>query len=438
MAKPSSRQIGILAGGGSLPREIAEGLAVRGVGVHIVAIDGEADRQLDKFNPTNVNWGQIGLILSSFKSAGCRQIVFAGSVRRPDLSKIKPDLGFFRALFTVLRLIRVGGDDAILRAVIGFFERHGIEIVGVDQVAPELVVGEGLFAGPGQIREDASDIGLGFDVLRALAPFDVGQAVVVSDGRVEAIEGAEGTDRMLDRLMAARQRRMRERLALGRGILLKAPKPGQDLRVDMPAIGPETVRKVAGADLKGVAVEAGSVLALQRGGLIEMAKTHRVFVAGIAAVTPDAGGVEQEPFRSTADGITLRKLGRRAFSKSDAVDAIKGGRLLSALGRFDTGRGVVVVRRHVLAVEAGEGIGDLIERAAGLRQWGGGLFARRKGVLVLAAGRDLEQDMIAKAAEAGFAGIVVVLQKFAASVADSAISEADRRKVFIAALVGEG
>lgn len=440
MVRPPSRHIGILAGGRSLPREIAEGLIARGIGVHIVGIEGEADSQLDKFNPTIVNWGQIGGILSAFKSADCQQVVFAGSVSRPDLSRIKPDLGFFRALFTILRLIKVGGDDAILRAVIGFFERQGIEIVGVRQVAPELLVGEGHFAGPEKLSEDSRDIELGFDVLRAMAPFDVGQAVVVSNGAVEAIEGAEGTDGMLDRLTHARQKRMRDRLEVGRGILVKAPKPGQDLRVDMPAIGPETVRKVSGADLKGIAVEAGNVLALERSTLIDMAQTHRVFVTGVASTVADSQQGATLPRQSStmASSMAVHQLGRRKFSKTDEGDAIKGGGLLVALNRFETGRAVVVVRKHVLAVEAGEGIHALVERAGGLRQWGGGLLSRRRGVLVLAAGRDLEQDMIGIAADAGFAGIAVVLQKFAASVADACIAEADRRKVFIASLVGEG
>ncbi len=436
--KPSPRRIGILAGGGSLPREIAEGLLARGAGVHVVGIDGEADEKLEEFHPTRVNWGQIGQILSSFKTAGCRQVVFAGSVKRPDLSRIKPDLGFFRALFTVLRLIKVGGDDAILRAVIGFFEKHGIEIVGVSQVAPELLVSEGRFAGPDRKPEDLPDIKLGFDVLRAMARFDVGQGVVVSDGRIEAIEGAEGTDRMLDRLMVARQKKMQEKLAVGRGILIKAPKPGQDLRVDMPAIGPQTVRKAAGADLTGIAVAAGSVLALERPSLSEMANTHRVFVSGVGSEELPAETAPGQNLDNAAGSFSVNELGRKRPSKIDEADAIKGGRLIAVLDSFDAGRAVVVGRRHVLAVEAGEGIPALIKRAGQLRQWGGGLLSRRSGVLVVAAGRHLEQDMIAQAAEAGFAGIAVVLQKFAASVDAATIAEADRRKLFIAALVGEG
>ncbi|MBU1212031.1 MAG: UDP-2,3-diacylglucosamine diphosphatase LpxI [Alphaproteobacteria bacterium] len=440
MHRPSPRRIGILAGGRSLPIEIAEGLKARGVDVHIVAIAGEADPALEAFHPETLNWGQIGGIVASFKKAGCQQVAIAGSVSRPDLSTIKPDLGFFRAIPTVLQLIRAGGDDAILRGVIGFFEKRGLQIIGVSQVAPELLVGLGAFAGPQHQRVDMDDIGIGFEVLRVLAPFDVGQAVVVADGRVEAIEGAEGTDRMLDRLGGQRHAKMRVRAPVGRGILVKAPKPGQELRVDMPAIGPETVRKSAAADLKGIAVEAGRVLAIDRAQLQETAGSHRVFVAGVrpGEFEKSEGQLAGGPGEVCAgDTKTVRQLGRRRLRSRDEADAKKGARLISALAAFDTARAVVLSRRHVLAVEAGEGVIETIDRAAQLRQWGGGgLFGRRSGVAVLAIARDLDAAVIASAADAGLAGVAVVLQKFTAGVGDEAIAEADRRKLFIAAVAG--
>lgn len=440
MQRPSARRIGILAGGRSLPMEIAEGLKARGVGVHIVAIEGEADAALNAFNPDILNWGQIGGIVASFKKAGCRQVAIAGHVSRPDLSAIRPDLGFFRAIPTVLRLISAGGDDAILRGVIGFFEKHGLEIVGVNELAPHLLVGEGKFAGPDRTDGDDSDIRIGFQVVRALAPFDVGQAVVIADGRIEAIEGAEGTDGMLDRLTALRHGRMRARVKVARGILIKAPKPGQELRVDMPAIGPETVRKAAAADLKGIAVESGRVLAIERSAMQKLAATHRVYVAGIESKL--LGGGRSAPFDRAVDTpsrneSSVRQLGRRRLRGSDSADAAKGADLIAALEKFDTGRAVVVSRRHVLAVEAGEGVGETIERAATLQQWGGGgLLGGRCGVAVLAVGRDLDAELIAKIEAAGLAGIAVVLQKFSAGVGPEAIAEADRRKLFIATVAG--
>ncbi len=430
---PLSR-IGILAGGQSLPLEIAESLKQRGVSVHIVAIEGEADESLAGFDTTWVNWGQIGKIISSFKTACCQQVAIAGSVRRPDLTTIKPDFGFFRAVPTVLRLIRVGGDDAILRGVIAYFERYGLEIVGVSQVAPELLVGAGRFAGPEHRHEDLDDMNLGFKVLRALAPYDVGQAVVVARGNIEAIEGAEGTDRMFDRLTAYRHKGMRQCRNVGRGILIKAPKPGQELRVDMPAIGPETVRKAAGADLRGIAVDACRVLAIERTKLQELADAHRIFVSGVD------GGQAEPNTESAAQLLTefsVRQLGRRGLGKNDEADAIKGARLINAIECFGAGRAVVVSRQHVLVVEAGEGVMETLGRAADLRQWGGGFGSRRKGVAVMAVGRELDAEVISQAAQVGLAGVAVVLQKFAASVAPDVVAEADRQKLFIAGLESE-
>lgn len=439
MTRPSPRRIGILAGGDRLPIEIAQGLKARGIEVHIVAIEGEADAALDALNPDVQNWGQIGGIISSFKKAGCKQVAIAGRARRPDLSAIKPDLGFFRAIPTVFKLIRAGGDDAILRGVIGFFEHHGIEIVGVSRVVPELVVSEGSFAGPEHTADDVADIQMGFEVVRALAPFDVGQAVVVSEGRIEAIEGAEGTDRMLSRLTALRHAKMRARSKVERGILVKASKPGQELRVDMPAIGPETVRKAAGADLRGIAVEANRVLAVERSSLQQLASTHRIFVAGVSCATLDAVNAPSVSTGKLTREIaqTVRRLGVRKLRSSDIVDASKGAKLVRAMAKFGSARAVVVSRRHVLAVEAGEGVGETIDRAAELKQWGGGGFmASRSGVAVLSAGRDLDLETIRRIAAAGLAGVAVVLQKFSAGVGEEAVAEANRRKLFVATVAG--
>lgn len=434
MRRASPRRIGILAGGQSLPIEIAQSLRQRGASVHIVAIEGEASETLSGPDTTWVNWGQIGKIIASFKNAGCRQVVIAGGVRRPDLSTIKPDLGFFRAVPTVLRLIRVGGDDAILRGVIAYFERFGLEVVGVNQVAPELLVGAGGFAGPDHRQVDLCDVRTGFEVLRAMAPFDVGQAVVIAGGSVEAIEGAEGTDRMLDRLIALRHDRILQREGVGQGILIKAPKPGQELRVDMPAIGPETIRKAAGADLRGIAVDAGRVLAVERLKLQELAQAHRVFVAGVDGDQLASGAADdgQPP-----PVFSVRQLGRRGLRDLDRADAAKGAQVIEAMERFGVGRAVVVSARHVLAVEAGEGALETLGRAANLRQWGGGFGARRKGVAVLSVGRELNAAVIAQVAGAGLAGVGVVLQKFAACVGPDVVAEADRRKLFIAGLERE-
>lgn len=431
--RAGQRRIGILAGGGALPVEIAEGLSRRGAQLHIVALEGEAGSELDGFSPSWANWGQIGRIVASFKQAGCCEVVIAGSVKRPDLATIKPDLGLFRALPTVIGLFRVGGDDAILRGVIGYLESLGLSIVGVGDVVPELLVGAGRYAGPEHRAGDLADAQIGFDFLAALAPFDIGQAVVVADGRIETVEGAEGTDRMLDRLTGARHLRMHTGERIEQGVLVKAPKPGQELRVDMPVIGPGTIQKAAGADLKGIAVAAGQVLAVGRGELQELAETHRIFVTGVKM--PGPSKVRGTP----ADDFGVRQLGRRSLGAMDKRDALKAAAVVTAGAPFGAASSVVVQRRHVLAVDAGEGPVAVIRRAGELRQWGGGsLLSGRRGIAVVSAGRDVDKDVLDAADAAGLAGVGVVLQKFTASVSEDVIADADRRKLFIAALAAEG
>ncbi len=281
-----ARRIGILAGGGSLPREIAESAAARGNAVHIVAIDGEADADFGSLPVSRINWGQLGGMLKAFKAAQAEDLVIVGRVRRPDLLRLKTDLGFYRHLPAIARIVASGGDDSVLRKVVRFFEKQGLRVVSPAEAAPELVMGAGPLAAAAPSPADTSDIARGFALVRALGRYDIGQSVIVSGGSIEAIEGAEGTDAMLARV--GRERRGTD--SARRGILVKRTKPGQDVRVDMPAIGPETIARVVDAGLKGVAVEAGRVLVARRGETIARANAGGVFVAGCE----DVMGAEAE------------------------------------------------------------------------------------------------------------------------------------------------
>jgi DUF1009 family protein len=268
--------IGILAGGSMLPIQVAQSIAARGGAVHIVGLVGEAEKAIESFPHTWVKWGEVGGILKAFEVAGCRSLVIIGAVNRPDLANIRLDFGAIRNLPLLLSL-KVGGDDSILSTIVRFFESKGLTVLGAHVVAPNLVAPVGPLGRRTPAKDDAKDIAQGTAVVRALGTLDVGQAAVVARGYVLAVEAAEGTDDMLER--AARLRQWGE--GKRRGVLVKMSKPGQELRVDLPTIGPKTVELAAKAGLAGIAIEAGRVLIAERAATIAGAEHHGLFIAGI-------------------------------------------------------------------------------------------------------------------------------------------------------------
>ena len=424
--------VGILAGGGSLPREIAEHVRASGGTVHIVSIIGEGDRDLGDFPLTKVGWAQVGGMVRALRNADVTKMVIVGAVRRPDLNAIKPDLGFFLNLPAIGRIVATTGDDSVLSGVVRFFESKGFKVVSPVEVMPSLLVDEGPLGAHAPEASDMLDIARGFDVVRALGPFDVGQAVVVTAGEIEAIEGAENTDAMLARLVL--QRKLPEgAVGTRRGVLVKRPKPRQEMRVDMPAIGARTVTRALEAGLRGVAVLAKGAIALERAELKKSADAAGVFVYGGAdggsTVAAAAEGGFAAPFMT---------VGHVAAGPRQLADAARGAALLTALKPFRSSGGTVIDRGHVLSIECGEGVAALIARSSNLRQWGRGRWGRRSAVAVVSGGvaTDLG-SVIAAAAAAQLAGIAVIGR----SPDDLAhgIEAADRHGLFlIAAPQGSG
>lgn len=442
-----ARRIGILAGGGTLPREIADSVAARGIPLHIVALDGEADADFGPYPVTRVNWGEIGRMVETFKETGCTDLVIIGSVKRPDLATIKPDMGFVRALGTVAGLVLAGGDDSVLRGVIRFFERHHLRVVGPAEIAPELVIGAGTFTTAIDAPGLMLDAKAGFDIIAALGRFDIGQAAVVTAGRLEALEAAEGTDRMLERLASERRQRGHSP-AHAMGVLVKRTKPAQDHRIDLPVIGPQTVVRAVECGLAGVAVEAGRVLAANRAELLARARASGLAIAGVElARTPGlstGAGYDGKARgswtgrmlhawkqRRAAQRLDLKQLGRVACPARALRDVKIGMDVMAALAPMGGTRAVVVVRGHVLAVETGEGVALALNRAAGLRQWGDRRLRRRAGVVVIDAGRDCAPELIESVAHGRFAGLVVKLRRFTAGVPTDTIAASDKAGVFI-------
>ena len=270
--------LGIIAGRGPLPCVIAESATARGLHLHIVAIRGEAREEIERFPHTWVKWGEIGKMFGALDKNGCGDLVIIGGVARPDFANVRLDLGAIKTLPFILSLGK-GGDDHVLSRVVRFFEQTGYRVHGAGDVAPELLAGEGVLGDKSPSAEDRTDIELALRVVGALGRLDVGQAAVVVKGHVLAVEAAEGTDAMLTRCAELRGER-RTRKQAPAGVMVKAPKPGQEERVDLPTIGPNTVKKAAAAGLAGIAVAAGQVLMAERNATIEAADAYGLFLVG--------------------------------------------------------------------------------------------------------------------------------------------------------------
>ncbi len=275
-AEEDARPLGIIAGAGTLPLHIARRAREQGRQPYILGFHGLADPGITEFAHDWMRWGQLGRMLRLLRQHGCRELVIVGSVRRPKLSSLSIDAGLIRHAPLIYRLTR-GGDDAVLSRVVRFFEAQGFTVRGAHEIAADLTAPAGHLtrAQPGE--REREDVAKALAVLRALGPHDVGQAVVVARGYVLAVEAAEGTDEMLRRCAGLRQWGLSRR----QGVLVKTPKPGQELRVDMPVIGPRTAELAAEAGLAGIAVAQGQVLLAEPQTLVETADKLGLFVLGI-------------------------------------------------------------------------------------------------------------------------------------------------------------
>lgn len=272
--------LGLIAGGGQLPLEILDDLKARSEPVVTIAIKGEADSAFVRQADHELGWGQIGHLFKVLHSAGCDRVILIGSVtQRPDFTSILGDLGTMRRLPAILKAM-VGGDDSLLTRVIRIFEAENLRVVGVADVAASLLATPGLMAGRPLDGDMETDMRLAWQAVRRLGELDIGQAAVSVGGRVIALEGAEGTDAMLERCAGLRANR-RVRAKGMAGVLVKAAKPGQDLRVDLPTIGPRTIALACEAGLTGIAVEVGRSLIADRQATLDAVSANGLFLYGL-------------------------------------------------------------------------------------------------------------------------------------------------------------
>ncbi|NVN10704.1 LpxI family protein [Nguyenibacter vanlangensis] len=269
--------VGILAGGGPLPGQVAQAVAALGRRVFIVGFQDFAEPAVIGCWPHRyVRLAAAGEILSCLRAEGCRDLVLIGPVRRPSFSDLRPDAAGARIMARIGRAL-FSGDDGLLAAIVRVLGEEGFAIHGAHEFLAASVGRRGVL---GRVRPDAgaqADIDRGRTVVDAIGRLDIGQGCVVQDGLVLAVEAMEGTDRMLLRAGECRQP--------GRpgGVLVKMLKPGQDRRADLPTIGPDTVRRAAQVGLRGIAFQAGATLLTDPDLCIAAADAAGLFLVGIDA-----------------------------------------------------------------------------------------------------------------------------------------------------------
>ncbi|HET7849950.1 MAG TPA: UDP-2,3-diacylglucosamine diphosphatase LpxI [Pseudolabrys sp.] len=277
--------LAIICGGGNLPFSVADAVIRRGRRVVLFGIRGVADAAKVAGYPHHWNGlGQFGRLQRLLREAGCRDVVFIGALVRPSLRQVRLDFKTLTLLPKIAAAFR-GGDNHLLSGIGSIFEQHGFRLVGAHEVAPEILMSEGPLGRIQPADQDLADIETGFAYLRAAGPYDVGQAVVVSGRHVLAVEAIEGTDQMLARVAALRASGL-IRAPAGSGVLVKAPKPAQDRRFDLPSLGPQTIEGAAKAGLAGIAVVAGETIVAEPAQVAATADRRDVFVVGMKAVAP--------------------------------------------------------------------------------------------------------------------------------------------------------
>lgn len=271
--------LGIIAGAGELPVRVARAAVAAGREVFVIVIGGHGDPgPFGSIPKVVLRLGAAGRMIELLRERGVRQLVLAGRVSRPSLFALRPDPAG-AMLLARIGAKAFGGDDTLLSAVIRVLAEEGFEVVGAQAFLDDLFAPPGLMTKRAPDEQAMADIRRGVAVVRALGAADVGQAAVVQQGLVLGVEAIEGTDALI--------RRCRDLAREGAGgVLVKLVKPGQSRLVDLPTVGLATVEEAAMAGLRGIAVEAGGTIILDRPAIVAAAEEAGLFLTAIDPEDP--------------------------------------------------------------------------------------------------------------------------------------------------------
>jgi len=270
--------LGLIAGLGDLPVRIVEAVKARGQGVYVLRLKGFEEPALANLPGETVGIAEFGRVIRAFKDAGCKQVCFAGIVKRPEFSALKPDMKGMMLLPKVLAAARKG-DDALLSLMVKTFEEEGFEVIGADEASGILKAREGVIAGREPSDSEFEDLRKAAEIAGEMGRLDIGQGAIVCDGLVLCVEAQEGTDRMLKRC-AGLDPELIGTVSARKGVLVKRPKPQQERRIDLPTIGVATVESAANAGLTGIGIEAGGALLIDEEAIKQRADELGLFIYG--------------------------------------------------------------------------------------------------------------------------------------------------------------
>jgi len=268
------KKLGIIAGGGKLPAKLIKHCQDIGRDFFVLAIEGNAEPDIVN-NTIPHLWMRIGQSGSGFKRFAdekIEEVIMIGTIRRPTFKELVPDLR--TTAFFAKTAVKALGDDGMLRALISEIEGDKMKVVGIQDIMPDLLAKTGVMGKFKPKKEDLIDIKRGVEVAFDLGKLDIGQAVIVQQGLVLGVEGIEGTDELIKRCGSYKRKG-------SGGVMVKLRKPSQDMRIDLPTVGPNTIRMAKNSGLNGLAIHAGNTLVVDEEETIKLANKEGLFLIGI-------------------------------------------------------------------------------------------------------------------------------------------------------------
>ena len=269
-------KVGLIAGDGSFPLEVAKSVSQKNNEIFIIAIKGSASKDIERYPHLWIRIGEIGKAIKAVKENNCKEVILIGGVKKPNVWLLRPDFGALKLFFKLI-ILPIKGDASILKTLLNFLEKDNkFKVVGAEKYIPYLLMSKGLIAGEKINEQSNIDIDIAIENCKNIGSKDIGQACVVVNGQIIASEDSLGTDKMLRDIISKEIRFNNE------GVLVKLVKPIQDRRVDLPAIGLQTIKLAKEIGLCGIAIEDKSSFISNKEGVIEFANKNNIFIFGLS------------------------------------------------------------------------------------------------------------------------------------------------------------